>query len=42
MLGLQTRYHLYCIDTDPDVDFVFLNVVQLDCALLNYTEGQGQ
>ena len=44
MLGLLMRYYLYCTDNNHDLDFdlMFLNVVQFDCAHLNYTEGQGQ
>ena len=34
MLGLPMRYYLYCTDNnhDLDVDLMFLNVVQFDCA----------
>jgi len=44
MLGLQMRYCLYVLDNihDLDVDSMFFNAVQFDCAHLNYTEGQGQ
>ena len=38
------HYCLYSTDTnhDIDVDLMFRNVVQFDCAHLNYPEGQGQ
>jgi len=38
------RYYLYFIDTnhDLDVDLMCLNVVQFECAHLNYSKGQGQ
>ena len=44
MLGLLMRYCLYCTDNnhDLDVDLMFLNVIQFDCAHLNYMKGQGQ
>ena len=33
------RYYLYCTDNkhDLDVGLMYLNVVQFDCAHLNYT-----
>ena len=36
------RYYVYCTDNnhDLDVDLMFLNVFQFDCAHLNYNEGQ--
>ena len=43
-LGLLMRYSLHCTDNnhDLDVDLMFLNVVQFDCAHLTYTEVKGQ
>ena len=44
MLGLLMCYYLYFIDNnhDLDVDLMYLNFVQFDCAHLNYIECQGQ
>ena len=42
MLCLLMRYYLYCTDNNHDLDVIFLNVVQFDCAHLNFIEGHGQ